>query len=490
MSETQKDQVLDASELAAKKVEKKSSEEDNLNKWRIDLANADFDASKYISKVNPKAAEAWKVADKNIKNMLEGKEYIKNEETKSLPEKFKNIDWKEISMNKMKLMETDELLKIKQSDRINLITKWDEKLDANNLKEWKELEFNFTFDWEQNKNLFLQTSAWQLLPHDVWSVKSAWVDYTRHWLTWEFFNKEGERLIIDDGTKIIINEKRDATEVQKIGSKITKDYYEILKNQKIDEKTDKNKVEIIRESLMKWLKEEEIKHILEWKYENLNKIEPLSRKKEVFKNLQNLSTLWLLDGDNSWEKTSKESLKKFAEKYNIPPESLWVWSDWYPSYLGWNPPDMKNLNYPEGTPEQTKEMINMAMWELWTHENSWKADKYFDFNKKFENLNARDTPWCAAFVNRALDKNGLIWTQSLASKSFIQWAWKWHVWFNVWGQLLWWNQSNRVSLKPFNTDNVEWWVMPHKMNEINRTRPFTNIPDWAIVVFNRGKNTT
>jgi hypothetical protein len=90
-------------------------------------------------------------------------------------------------------------------------------------------------------------------------------------------------------------------------------------------------------------------------------------------------------------------------------------------------------------------------------------------------------------------KSWMDYNSSLASQSFIKWAWKWHVWFKVWNQLLWWNQSDMVSLKPLNLDKVQWWVMPDNRWEIHRKWDSDfdkkNIPDWAILVFTSSKNT-
>lgn len=437
--------------------------------------------------------EKWKENGKKTTSELFDWVKTKSEKISEKIKWIKDSEWNEISIDKLSKMETSELLKMEVSDRLNLVTAWDKKIERGELKEWKEIEFNFSQNGNKNENLYLNTSAGQVLPVEIWTVNVGGVEYQRHWYEWEFFNDKWERLLIDDWTKITIWKPRTGEEIKEIAWKITEDYNKLTKELGIDTKKikewDKEKLDIIRESLKKWLSQSEIKTILDWNYQDLNKIEPLSRKKEVFKTLMDLKNKGVLDWDVSWKKIDRKELETFAEKYWIPADAMWIWSGWHPEYTSQTPP---NLNFPEWTPEQLKKTINAAMWELWVHENSWKADKFFH-ETWFPNLDARSTPWCAAFINWALKEWWLEWTWSNLAKSFIKWAWKWHVWFNVWGQLLWWNQSNRVSLKPLNYWSVEWWILPTEKDVKPHTKwPFNkdNIPEWAIVVFGRGKNTT
>jgi len=469
--------------------ENKEKATKGAKKLSYKLSKSDIDISTYSPEL-AKLKKEWKEASKQLGDILHPKEW--KEKVSEKLSWIKTVEWKEFTKDKLKTLENSELLKMEVSDRLNLVTDWDNKIERWDLKEWKEIEFNFSIDWVKNKNLYLNTSAGQVLPVEVWTVKVGWVEYQRHWYDGEFFNEAGERLLIDDWTKITLWKPRTNEDYKKIVWKMKEDWDKLKKDLNIDMKNlkdwDKEKLSIIKEWLEKWLSTSELKTIIDWKYENLSKITPETRKKEVFKILMDLKNSWILDWDVSWKKIDKKQLETFAEKYHIPAEAMWIWSGWYPEYTSQTPP---NLNFPEWTPEQLKKTINAAIGQLWIHENSWKADKFFK-ETWFPNLKANSTPWCAAFVNWALKEWGLQWTWSNLAKSFIKWAWKWHVWFNVWGQLLWWNQSNRVSLKPLNYWKVEWWVLPTKMNEVHRKWPFNkdSIPEWAIVVFGRWRNTT
>jgi len=481
-------EVLKHQEAVAPKIEKKESPSEvksGIEKWAKKISKRIWDSPKAQENItNLVWKETSKEAWKKLADILHWKEKGK-ESSEKVSEKFQNL-------------ETRDLLKMEVSDRLNTILKWD-KIERKDLKEWKEIEFNFSVDWKKNENLYLNTSAGQVLPVEIWTVNVWWVEYQRHWYEWEFFNEKWERLLIDDWTKLTFWKSRNWEEIRKIAWKINEDYKKLTNELWIDSKKlkdwDKEKLDIIKEGLKKWLDNNNIKLILDWKFEDINKIEPLNKRKEVLKTLLDLKDEWLLDWDISWEKIDKKSLETFAEKYWISTESIWMWGWWYAEYTSQTPP---NLNLSESTPEWLKKALNAAMWQLWVHENSWKADKFLH-DIWHSNLNARTTPWCAAFVNWSLKQWGIEQNWSLSAKSFINEWWKWHVWFKVWDQLLWWNQSNRVSLKPLHLNKIKWYYLPYWENwekgkqiikRWEKGFDQNKIPDWAIVVFDRWKNTT
>lgn len=91
-------------------------------------------------------------------------------------------------------------------ERLKYLTIWN--IDSKDIKSGsiKELEINFSFNWRFNRQLYLNTTAWMILPDEVRSVSVNWTIYSRNEnaLKWEFFDKNGKRLIISDETKINI----------------------------------------------------------------------------------------------------------------------------------------------------------------------------------------------------------------------------------------------------------------------------------------------
>ncbi len=108
---------------------------------------------------------------------------------------------KEIA-DKLSNMTNKEFLKFSMEERFRYITKWN--LNYNDVKDWDNIEFTFTYNWRLNRDLYLLTTAWQVLPNEVRSVQVWWEVYTRVWLNWEFFNVKNKRLTIHESTKITV----------------------------------------------------------------------------------------------------------------------------------------------------------------------------------------------------------------------------------------------------------------------------------------------
>ncbi len=111
------------------------------------------------------------------------------------------------SFSKMNNIDNKEFLKqFTKNERLDKITK--PPKDAKDVKSWDDIRFTFTFENKLNENLYLKTTAWQVLPSEVKEVESWWKKYSRTSLEWEFFTKDNERLIIHENTLIHIGELR------------------------------------------------------------------------------------------------------------------------------------------------------------------------------------------------------------------------------------------------------------------------------------------
>lgn len=115
---------------------------------------------------------------------------------------------------KLKTISSREFLKIPENERLRYITK--SQIDATKISsgEVKEIEFNFTFDSRFNRELYLKTTAWQVLPKEVREVKVWDETYTRVWLKWEFFNSRNTRLTIHQDTRLQISKLWDVKELE------------------------------------------------------------------------------------------------------------------------------------------------------------------------------------------------------------------------------------------------------------------------------------
>lgn len=126
-------------------------------------------------------------------------------------------------------------------------------------------------------------------------------------------------------------------------------------------------------------------------------------------------------------------------------------------------------------------VVSTAKNHLWIHENSWKADKFLMWLAQ----DARKTPWCAGFVSYVCKEAWYDIIPTLSSKAFIWETGKWHVAFNIWWwKMLWWNQSNEVSIQSINKP-VKWWIMPEDYASWKSAQKSWDAPVWAIIVFDR-----
>jgi len=134
-----------------------------------------------------------------------------------------------------------------------------------------------------------------------------------------------------------------------------------------------------------------------------------------------------------------------------------------------------------------KEFAETALSQMWTSETDWWADIYLK-ELWYKNLNSRNTPWCAAFINWSLKQCWFEGTGWLAAKWFIEGSWSGHVWIKFWDKVLWWNQWDKVSMMSINKPII-WYAIPSK-EWLDIHKPawdISKIPDWAIIVFDRSE---
>jgi len=134
----------------------------------------------------------------------------------------KGADLKE---SDLKDISNKEFLNIPEWQRLQYITK--DKVSSEKVASWQanNLDFTFTFEWKYNKELYLKTTAWQVLPKEVWEVIVWWKTYTRNNVWWEFFSPENVRLVIREGTKLDIWDLRTPEDLENLAkqnnSKVT-----------------------------------------------------------------------------------------------------------------------------------------------------------------------------------------------------------------------------------------------------------------------------
>lgn len=218
-------------------------------------------------------------------------------------------------------------------------------------------------------------------------------------------------------------------------------------------------MDAIEESLKLWLKIEEVKFVLEWKYQNLKKF-PKARQEKILDVISDLKNKKMLDFVDTTRLEDFLATSAFDDKDEI-----------------------EKLEVPA-----LKRVLRIAIWELWITEAGW-ATKYF--REQGMRNKATNTHWCAAYVNWVLMKAWLPWTGSNLAKSFIKWDWAWHAWFKCWpGRMISWNRTNKVSYSSL-PRRIEWYAIPTEKGLVIKrwNFPDNQIPEWAIVVMWRNTKT-
>jgi len=140
-------------------------------------------------------------------------------------EETKNSTKLKYDTEKLKNLDNSDFLSIKPENRLQYITT--NNIDSESIANWSinDLEFSFTFDGQFNEELYLQTTAGQVLPKEVREVSIWWKKYERMWMNWEFYNWN-ERLKIKEWTKI---------DISKIGTKEELDSLKEWNNKIVDD---------------------------------------------------------------------------------------------------------------------------------------------------------------------------------------------------------------------------------------------------------------
>lgn len=164
-------------------LEKRSSEDISMAELQEDWA---FEVNERVLKLK---AELWQLEEK--RRVLERTLEV-TKDNKLSPDE----------VSKMKSMSNKEFLKYPANERLRFVTIWN--VENKDVKEWwtTSVEFTFTYDGEFNRDLYVRTTAWQVLNESVRVVESGWVEYTRRWFNWEFFAENWKRLLIHEWTKI------------------------------------------------------------------------------------------------------------------------------------------------------------------------------------------------------------------------------------------------------------------------------------------------
>lgn len=170
-------------------------------------------------------------------------------EAENAPQKNEKLS---ISPEKLSKISNAEFLSTPADERLRYISKGNiESTDIASGKV-KEVEFTFTFEGKLNQDLYMYTTAGQVLPDNVRTVSSWGVSYERAWINGEFYNPESQkRLIIKDNIQITIGKLWSEKEMQEMQLQNTEWYKKFIDGNP-EYATEKYKP-LIEMSLEKWI---------------------------------------------------------------------------------------------------------------------------------------------------------------------------------------------------------------------------------------------
>ncbi len=391
--------------------------------------------------------------------------------------------WEKLKFDneKLKTISSKEFLSASEDERLQYVTK--DNVDSNSVSSGSVKDVTFSFDQDGdgqiNKELYMLTTAWQVLPKEVREVTKDGQTYSRIWLKWEFYSGD-KRLTIHDKTNVTIDKIWTPEELNSLEQANFKKYNEFV--EKNSEFSDEKYTQTLKEAFSKWIeKENELKYLLTWDWKNLQNSSPAELEKLLVVSMYLKNGGFLDDYADAWEIVSTlqdiiDAVKKYWKwlKYS-------VWEDWNIKFTlndKWLP------EWLEWVETSLEKFTQIALSQLGTTEFNWWADKYLSWHWKW--LNSRNTPWCAAFVNWTLTQAWYKWTWWLSAKEFIWESGYGHVWIKLWDKLLWWNQWNKVSLMNINKP-ISWYAIPTPewLKVVKPAWDKKDIPDWAILVFDR-----
>ncbi len=239
---------------------------------------------------------------------------------------------------KLKTISSKDFLSLIENERLQYVTK--DNVDGNSLSSGsvKDIAFSFDQDWDGqlNKELYMLTTAGQVLPKEVREVTKDWEKYIRVWLKWEFFNWE-KRLTIHDKTNITINKIWTPDELNNLEQENLKKYNEFVeKNSEFNDEKYKN---AIVEALEKDIEPKTFLKVLSRRLEEFEKINTFEKI-----DLEMISTeLAKISGSNKsdLESTSKVLRRLTPTTWQESLKDLWFKEEEVKQYVAKNPDNSK-----------------------------------------------------------------------------------------------------------------------------------------------------
>jgi len=168
--------------------------------WEANKALADIRQHQIKPEISWKVMKAIQLAEQLEQKCETMKTEIKSDDS------TKEYKLDQVVLDSLSKMDNSDFLKqFSREQRLDKITK--PPKDAKDVKSWDDIRFTFTFENKLNENLYLKTTAWQVLPWEVRQVQDVtWNTYFRSGYLWEFFDQWWNRLLIHEWTIVHVKQ--------------------------------------------------------------------------------------------------------------------------------------------------------------------------------------------------------------------------------------------------------------------------------------------
>lgn len=152
------------------------------------------------------AQEIQTIRENILQNKREYHQYV--EESDAIKRTLETLSQNKLSeweVNKFQTLTNKEFLNVSPESRLRFITVWNISSEMIASGKIKNIEFTFTYDGVFNRELYIRTTAWQVIPNQIQEVTSGNEIFTRRGTSGEFFTQEWKRLKIHEGTNIDVS---------------------------------------------------------------------------------------------------------------------------------------------------------------------------------------------------------------------------------------------------------------------------------------------
>ncbi len=200
----------------------------SLESW---LSHLEKEDSEGVESIFEDAEEISQMRETILRHKQEYNQYV--EESQALQRTLETLAQNKLTQEEQeeyKTITNNEFLHVTKEARLRFVTVGNISSQAISEGNVKNIEFTFTYDGVFNRDLYIRTTAGQVLPPEVREITAGSEVFIRSGIQGEFFTESGKRLKIHEGTQIDISKtatEEELVEMRESFEENLKEYEEI-----------------------------------------------------------------------------------------------------------------------------------------------------------------------------------------------------------------------------------------------------------------------